>query len=144
MRWRIIFADFGHIRHLCVDFFFFFYTESDTKLLYWVMLRFRMSAQRPKTRSNRALSSLTHFSGPRAITVAALGLSSSRAISPENLYEKTSLFSPLFRDTVMKFELDYHDNRALRCKMVGEALYTNRMSATFFNHDPKFVQIYQL
>lgn len=61
---------------------FFFYTESDTKLLYWVMLRLRMSAHGPRTRSNLALSSFTHFNGPRATTVAALGLSSSRAISP--------------------------------------------------------------
>lgn len=58
------------------------YTERDTKLLYWVMLRFRMSAHGPKTRSNRARSSFTHFNGPLATTVAARGLSSSSAISP--------------------------------------------------------------
>lgn len=59
------------------------YTDRDTKLLYWVMLRFKISAHGPKTRSNLALSSFTHFKGPRATTVAALGLSNNNAISPK-------------------------------------------------------------
>lgn len=59
------------------------YTERDTKLLYWEMFRLRMSEQGPRTRSNRALSSLTHLRGPRATTVAARGRSRMRAISPK-------------------------------------------------------------
>lgn len=47
------------------------------------MLRFKISAHGPKTRSNLALSSFTHFKGPRATTVAALGLSNNNAISPK-------------------------------------------------------------
>ena len=47
------------------------------------MLRLRISAQRPKTRSKRARSNLTHFKGARAITVAARGRSKSNAISPK-------------------------------------------------------------
>lgn len=47
------------------------------------MFRFRISAQGPKIRSNRALSNLMHFRGPFAFTVAALGRSSNKAISPE-------------------------------------------------------------
>lgn len=38
--------------------------------------------QGPRTRSKRARSSLTHFKGPRAITVAALGRLRTKAISP--------------------------------------------------------------
>lgn len=64
-------------------FFVFVYTESDTKLLYCVIFLFKISAHNPKTRSKRALSSLMHLSGPlRHATVAALGLSNSKAISP--------------------------------------------------------------
>lgn len=74
----------------CCDTRAFFYTESETKLLYWVMLRLRMSAHGPRTRSKRALSSLTHLRGPRATTVAALGLSSSRAISPASIQDDMS------------------------------------------------------
>ena len=59
-----------------------FYTTSWTKLLYWPMFRFKISWQGPSTRSNRARSSFTHFSVPLALTVAARGLFSSRAISP--------------------------------------------------------------
>ena len=57
-------------------------TDRDTKLLYCWMLRLRMSEHGPRTRSNRGRSSLTHFSGPRATTVAARGRFISRAISP--------------------------------------------------------------
>ena len=47
------------------------------------MFLFRMSEQGPSTLSNLALSSFTHFRGPTAVTVAALGLSNIRAISPK-------------------------------------------------------------
>ncbi len=47
------------------------------------MFLFKISETGPKTRSNRCLSNLTHLSGPLATTVAALGLSSSKAISPK-------------------------------------------------------------
>lgn len=57
-------------------------TDSDTKLLYCWMLRLSMSEQGPRTRSKRGRSSLTHFRGPRATTVAARGRFISRAISP--------------------------------------------------------------
>lgn len=57
-------------------------TDSDTKLLYCWMLRLRMSEQGPSTRSKRGRSSLTHFRGPRATTVAARGRFISNAISP--------------------------------------------------------------
>ena len=53
--------------------------------LYWSMFRFSMSEHGPRTRSKRARSILTHFRGPESgatFTVAALGLSSSSAISP--------------------------------------------------------------
>lgn len=74
------------------------YTERDTKLLYWVMLRFRMSAHGPKTRSNRARSSFTHFNGPLATTVAARGLSNSSAISPVcQMNRRFSLLTLSFR-----------------------------------------------
>ncbi|RMZ99826.1 hypothetical protein BpHYR1_007078 [Brachionus plicatilis] len=43
----------------------------------------KISDTGPSTLSNRCLSSLTHFKGPLAITVAARGLSKSRAISPK-------------------------------------------------------------
>lgn len=46
------------------------------------MFLFKISEQGPNTRSNLARSSLTHFRGPLATTVAALGRSSSKAISP--------------------------------------------------------------
>lgn len=46
------------------------------------MLRLRMSEQGPSTRSKRGRSSLTHFRGPRATTVAARGRFISNAISP--------------------------------------------------------------
>ena len=68
----------GGKRSLCLD-----YTTSWTKLLYWVMLRFRMSAQGPITRSKRSRSSLTHLREPRAMTVAARGRFRTRAISPD-------------------------------------------------------------
>ena len=58
------------------------YTDNDTKLLYCAMLRLRMSEHGPSTRSKRVRSILTHFSKPRATTVAALGRSSNSAISP--------------------------------------------------------------
>lgn len=58
------------------------HTDSDTKLLYCWMFLFRMSEQGPRTRSKRGRSSFTHFSGPRATTVAARGLFISSAISP--------------------------------------------------------------
>lgn len=51
------------------------------------MLRLSMSEQGPRTLSNRCLSRRTHFRGPLAITVAALGLSSRSAISPANRTE---------------------------------------------------------
>ena len=60
-----------------------FQTDSDTKLLYCWMFRLRMSEHGPRTRSNLGRSSLTHFRGPRATTVAARGRFISRAISPE-------------------------------------------------------------
>ena len=46
------------------------------------MFRLRISPQGPKTRSNRARSNLTHLRGPLATTVAALGRSNNKAISP--------------------------------------------------------------
>lgn len=46
------------------------------------MLRLSMSPQGPRTRSNLWRSRRTHLSGPFAMTVAALGLSSNSAISP--------------------------------------------------------------
>jgi len=46
------------------------------------MFRFNMSTQGPITRSNLARSSLTQRNKPRALTVAALGLFNSSAISP--------------------------------------------------------------
>lgn len=58
------------------------------KLLYRWMFRLRISEQGPRTRSKRGRSSLTHFSGPRATTVAARGLFSSRAISPGSRKKK--------------------------------------------------------
>lgn len=64
-------------------------TDSDTKLLYCWMLRLRMSEQGPRTRSKRGRSSLTHFRGPRATTVAARGRFISRAISPGEKKKKT-------------------------------------------------------
>lgn len=60
-----------------------FYTTNDTKLLYCWMLRFRISLHGPITRSNRCLSSLTHLRSPLAVTVAARGRLSTRAISPD-------------------------------------------------------------
>lgn len=60
----------------------FLQTDSETKLLYCWMLRLRISEHGPRTRSKRGRSSLTHFRGPRATTVAARGRFISRAISP--------------------------------------------------------------
>lgn len=57
-------------------------TDSDTKLLYCWMFRLRISEHGPRTRSNLGRSSLTHFKGPRATTVAARGRFISSAISP--------------------------------------------------------------
>lgn len=54
------------------------------KLLYLCMFLFKISEHGPRTRSKRGRSSLTHFSGPRAITVAALGRFNNKAISPRN------------------------------------------------------------
>jgi len=59
------------------------------------MLRFRISAHGPKTRSNRARSSFTHFNGPLATTVAARGLSSSSAISPVTKKNSRRYFNSL-------------------------------------------------
>ena len=69
------------------------HTDSDTKLLYCEIFLFKMSEQGPKTRSNLARSSLTHFSGPRDTTVAALGRSSSKAISPAEKPSKSKYLS---------------------------------------------------
>lgn len=60
----------------------FLQTDSETKLLYCWMFRLRISEHGPRTRSKRGRSSLTHFRGPRATTVAARGRFISRAISP--------------------------------------------------------------
>jgi len=54
------------------------------------MFRLRMSPHGPRTRSNLNRSSLTHLRGPLDMTVAALGLSSSKAISPGNRKNKHS------------------------------------------------------
>lgn len=59
------------------------HTVREMKLLYLWMFLFRISEHGPSTRSKRGLSSFTHFRGPRATTVAALGRFSSRAISPK-------------------------------------------------------------
>jgi len=64
--------------------------------LYWSMLRLRMSEQGPSTRSKRARSILTHFSGPSSgatFTVAARGLSSNSAISPTHTDTHSGMFS---------------------------------------------------
>ena len=75
------------------------YMPSETKLLYWAILRLRISEHGPSTRSKRCLSSLTHFKGPFATTVAARGLSKSRAISPAHSKQ------------IIKFFLVTTDNR---------------------------------
>lgn len=59
------------------------HTVREMKLLYLWMFLLRISEHGPSTRSKRGLSSFTHFRGPRATTVAALGRFNSRAISPK-------------------------------------------------------------
>lgn len=71
------------------------------------MFRLRMSEHGPRTRSKRGRSSLTHFRGPRATTVAARGRFISRAISPGkhthgNTFFKTSVH--LYRTTKLQKE----------------------------------------
>ena len=61
------------------------HTTKETKLLYWLIFRFKISTHGPITRSKRARSSLTQRSEPRALTVAALGLFSNKAISPTEI-----------------------------------------------------------
>lgn len=51
------------------------------------MFRRNISPHGPNTRSKRWRSSLTHFNGPRATTVAALGRFKTSAISPINRKE---------------------------------------------------------
>ena len=51
-----------------------------------------MSPHGPRTRSNLLRSNFTHLSGLLAITVAALGLSNSSAISPESKNKKNFVF----------------------------------------------------
>lgn len=101
-------------------------TDSDTKLLYCWMLRLRMSEQGPRTRSKRGRSSLTHFRGPRATTVAARGRFISRAISPGGK-KKTSV-------TDLKFKI--HEN-ILQCH-TQRHVYRNSVGHShkdlFFHH----------
>lgn len=78
------------------------HTDKDTKLLYCAMFLLRMSEQGPRTRSNRALSSLTHFNGPRATTVAARGLSNNKAISPETEWKHRMKLSALVQNEMRK------------------------------------------
>jgi len=83
------------------------HTDNDTKLLYCAMLRLRMSEHGPSTRSNRLRSILTHLSKPRATTVAALGRSSSSAISPVITYIKQTI----------TFEQNQATSSALLCSL---------------------------
>lgn len=58
------------------------------------MFLLRISEHGPRTRSNLARSSFTHFKTPRATTVAALGLSRIKAISPVKIKQKAYVVFP--------------------------------------------------
>lgn len=73
------------------------------------MFLLRMSEQGPRTRSNRALSSLTHFNGPRATTVAARGLSNNKAISPETEWKHWIKLSAVVQNEMTKKYPDKQD-----------------------------------
>jgi len=104
-------------------------TDSDTKLLYCEMLRFRMSEHGPSTRSKRVRSIFTHFSSPRATTVAALGRSSNSAISPVITYTQQH------HHIIIVSKVNTHHVKRLCILPITADVLANQIMSALFKHN---------